>query len=396
MTITVVQDATIDSGAFPSNITAGNSILRGLSWRSPPSVRTFTRQSASFSINPTSTGNFFLVEVICLSGTVTATSMSGGNCTWVQAAAPFTGSTNALTATIFIGTATSTGSSSATVSFSGSTPTVRISAQQFSSTHGAWTVDKTGHIDSAGTNTWASLTPVQTGELYFGYAYDSSTSTNGSTTGYTYFQDSNGNGTAYNPACTGAAQAPTWGDSGQEFGVMLLLKENGPAAITGGHLYQRAVPPVRAVVAHVAGPANAHGPSAVSVVQSTSQPCTNQNAVNFTLGSAPTPGNILVAFCSFSQYPSARTISPPSGSWHLIDNTTDNSGILHRGCLLVCGQGGDGTAWDFTLASSGGTDNSSGALYEITGASNSAPVNQHAAGSNSSSASFTTPSVTRR
>jgi hypothetical protein len=132
---------------------------------------------------------------------------------------------------------------------------------------------------------------------------------------------------------------------------------------------------------------------APSVVQAAGQPCTTQNSVAITLSAAPAPGNMLVAFLSYSQYPSTRTLTVPPG-WTLTDTTTDSGLSLFTASVLWRAvQAGDGASWTFVLVSSG-TDNTSGALYEVTGASTTAPVSQHAAGTNASSSSFTTPGLT--
>ena len=67
-------------------------------------------------------------------------------------------------------------------------------------------------------------------ELYFGAAANSGTAVPGTTPGYTYAVDAAGGGIAYNTDVT-AATAPTWGDTGQEFGLMMLISENPPGAV---------------------------------------------------------------------------------------------------------------------------------------------------------------------
>ena len=116
-----------------------------------------------------------------------------------------------------------------TISWSGTAPGDFVAGHEFSSTVGSWALDTQGHVDSSGTNTWASLTPAGAGELYFGYCADAGSAAAGSTSGYTYEVDAQSNGLAFNPACTGSAQAPVWGDAGQAFGVMVLVKETAAA-----------------------------------------------------------------------------------------------------------------------------------------------------------------------
>ena len=94
----------------------------------------------------------------------------------------------------------------------GSTPsTIRGAGQEFSATSGGWQLDSQASLNSGGTNTWPSLTPAASGELYFGWAYDSGSATGGSTPGYSYFADGNGNGLAYNVSCAEGRQPPRSG-----------------------------------------------------------------------------------------------------------------------------------------------------------------------------------------
>ena len=158
-------------------------------------------------------------------------SISGGGATWTQIGVHVTGSTNSMIATLWMGTVTATGTQTATLNVTGGGPTIRAAGNEFSSTVGSWAVDgsKTT-LDSAGTNTWPSLTPAGSGDLYFGFAIDSGTASAGSTSGYSYHVTTQGNGCCFNPACSAAAQAPVWGDSGHEFGPMVLIRETSAAA----------------------------------------------------------------------------------------------------------------------------------------------------------------------
>ena len=73
-----------------------------------------------------------------------------------------------------------------------------------------------GHIDSAGTNKWASLTPAGPGELYFGYAYDDVGAQAGSTSGFTYLTTPDGTGS---PTTRTARAQPSSRNGGQRAGV---------------------------------------------------------------------------------------------------------------------------------------------------------------------------------
>ena len=108
-----------------------------------------------------------------------------------------------------------------------------------------------------------------------------------------------------------------------------------------------------------------------SVVQFIGYPPTSGSTIPFTLGSTPSVGNVLVAFCAYSQYQTARTIATPSGWVKVDDQTTSNWSMATFTRVVV---GGDGTGYTFTISSGG--DNTAGSLYEVTGASTTTPVNQ--------------------
>lgn len=179
-------------------------------------------------------GNLLVVEVQNFSNsTVWATGLTGGGATWVQAGVKFSGTTNALSAAVFLGTVTTTGSVTITVTWSGTGPAnFGIAGREFHSTVGSWTYDKRGTLDvGAGNANWASLTPTfGAGELYFGYAANLTSATAGSTSGYVYNAtvDGVGNGAAYNLNCPATATFPVWGDAEEAFGIMILVVEGSP------------------------------------------------------------------------------------------------------------------------------------------------------------------------
>ena len=191
--------------------------------------------TTTFSLTPAGTGDLIAVAIINDSNkTVYASSLASTNATWT-AAGHFLASTNTGTGTIFLGKTSSTSTATVTITWSGTAPgTMRNGWQEFTSTVGSWAVDGSlGDIDSAGTNTWVSLTPAGSGDLYFGFAYNNGTASAGSTSGYTYSVDGHGNGMAYNAACTSSAQAPVWADSTQAFGPMVLVRESAGTSVSG-------------------------------------------------------------------------------------------------------------------------------------------------------------------
>jgi hypothetical protein len=162
-----------------------------------------------------------------------ASSLSGAGCTWSQMSVTNTFSAAFVgTGQIFVGQVTSPGAGTITVNFpSSSSQNVRINAQEFGSASGLLTLDKQSHLDSTGTNTWPTLTPSGTDELYFGYCEDQASSAAGSTSGFVYEIDGNGNATGY-CLSVNAAYTPVWGDSSQAAGTMVLV--TGAGAVTPG------------------------------------------------------------------------------------------------------------------------------------------------------------------
>jgi hypothetical protein len=229
--------------------------------------------TTSLTVAPTATGQLVLVEVVAESNTVFCNGISGGNSTWVQLGTNFLGTvTDAYFCSVFAGKSTATGSAAATLTFSGTTPVIRCAGQIFSSTVGSWALDGSqGNLNSAGTNTSPSLTPAGAGDLYFGYFIDEGTATAGATSGYTYDVDAHSNGLCFNPACTSAAQAPVWGDSGLALGVAVLLREaavaTAAAAGAGSVTAKSAQSPTAAVAAAGAvAAANAAVPTGTAAV----------------------------------------------------------------------------------------------------------------------------------
>jgi hypothetical protein len=193
--------------------------------------------NSTFSLTPHNAGDLILLEVVGENTTVLATALASSNVTWAPAGTSFTGAIIHYTGAVFAGTVTSTGTATVTITWNGTAPTARTNGQEFSSTAGSWAFDTQGNLDNTGTNTWPSLTPAVNGELYFGWAEDSGTAAAGSTSGYTYISDAQGNGLAYNLSCpAGVATAPVWGDSGLQFGVMVLMKETGAAFVPAPNL----------------------------------------------------------------------------------------------------------------------------------------------------------------
>jgi hypothetical protein len=183
------------------------------------------------SLTPLAVGDLVWASVNNnVNATSLATALSSANITWT-----FVGN-HAMTAgsaqgqALFVGRVTSTAAATPSVTWSGTAPaTQQWYVEEFRSTAGAWFVQASGFVDSAGATTMASLTPATNGELYVGWCGDSGTAGAGSTPGYVYTgtPTANGNAFTYNLACTPAAQAPNIVSTGGNLtnGGMTLIQE---------------------------------------------------------------------------------------------------------------------------------------------------------------------------
>jgi hypothetical protein len=186
----------------------------------------FSATAKTFTLTPAHVGDFILLGVVSETTADYATSVSSSNVTWSVLVSHTTLSTYAVTH--FIGEVTSASSATVTITTAAGSPTLRIAGQEFSTTAGysALTLDTSGTVSST-TNNLPSLTPGHgAGELYWYYGFASGTATNGSTSGYTYQQDANGNPMVYDASCTSSAQAPTMsGTAAGEYGIAVLIYE---------------------------------------------------------------------------------------------------------------------------------------------------------------------------
>lgn len=182
--------------------------------------------ASSGSITPSAVGDMlFLAIGNGSNSTIVVNSVSSSNATWTQLGTN-TDSLGRFTTSVFLGTSTSTSAGALTLTWSGTAPgVILITCSEFHSTVGAWSVDTSANLNNTGgTATWPTLTPTGVNELYVGYALDTGTSSNGTTSGYTYLSTNGGNSFAFNPAVS-AASHPVWGDSGDVVGQMYLVQE---------------------------------------------------------------------------------------------------------------------------------------------------------------------------
>lgn len=226
----------------PSNVTAGN----------------------AFALTTHNVGN--LIVVINTDHTTTSVpngiSDSLGLATWTKASSDFTNESNTnlnldgspvvWNGNIWFGTVVSVGGPS-TVTFSysgGSTPAFTNSVgMEFTVTSGVWSLDAVGVFNvNTGQSSWPFPSAAGSGELAIGFAWDSSSASSGTTSGWTYNQnaDLTNNGMAYNLSVgPGSVTGPTWADSNECWGLMVLVAEGSPSPPSGV---------VRGALLPVAGP----------------------------------------------------------------------------------------------------------------------------------------------
>lgn len=195
----------------------------------------------SFSLTPGGTGHFILLWVTTESTTQWATALAGSNMTWTVLVAHQVFTTGGVSQTVFIGQCNSTSAANQTITFNTGTPVLRIAWQEFSTTTGyaSITLDASGTIDVASSGKMPPATSTGTARTYGGYVFNNGTGTAGSTSGFTYFVDPNGNQLAYNTSCGSGLQQPNIGDTADgTSGIAVLVREAvtahpGAAALTG-------------------------------------------------------------------------------------------------------------------------------------------------------------------
>lgn len=195
--------------------------------------------ATTLAVNNQAVGNLLLVGVLNTSNnTVWCTGLSGGGATWTPFGVKFSISVFGFPeyATLFAGTVTATGAGTVTPSWSGTAPaSYYLDGHEFHSSVGSWSLDVQGNLDSAGTTSWASLTPASSGELYFGFEDNAGSASGGTTSGYVYNLNPSGLGQAYNLSCpSGVATFPVWADTDGRAGIMVLVQETGGGGAASG------------------------------------------------------------------------------------------------------------------------------------------------------------------
>ena len=196
---------------------------------------------STLAVSPQHVGDMLALTTLTWSGSMYPSSISGGGVTTWSKAVDYPVTADGYDAQIWYGKVTTTGSSTITVNYPGSAPGdwIEFNAQEFSSSAGSgttWGVDQTGTQSNASstTETFPSLSPSGSGELYFGYAdaiggYPSV----GSTSGFTYGITSGANVVAYDTNVSSpSAYQPTASVSPAE--VSLTLAAAFTATGSGG------------------------------------------------------------------------------------------------------------------------------------------------------------------
>jgi RHS repeat-associated protein len=189
--------------------------------------------SSTLSVSPVNTGDIEVLAVQAQPETSAAVaSLSGGGVTTWSKSIAYPGSATGSDIEIWWGKVTATGSSTITVTWSGSTPTYReLDAQEFSGSGATWSVDKTGQASSSTATSYnmASLSPTGTGELYFALAVVGGEAVAGSTSGFSYDVDDNGNLVAYgtNVSAIASPAGSQSGGTGDDSAAVLVINSGG-------------------------------------------------------------------------------------------------------------------------------------------------------------------------
>ena len=193
---------------------------------------------STLSVNPQHVGDAFVLSIGVFPSSPTVSSVSGGGSTWSRV------SYTTVSGDIeeWLGAITTTGSSTITVTFSGSISGVQdeLLAQEFSSSTGSsttWALDVAGNATTSSnstTVTMPTLSPAGSGELYVDYSAVDNSGSAGSTTGFTYDVTSEGSIFAYDPSVSSsvtpiASQSPT--GTYTETAALLTASSSG-----GGHV----------------------------------------------------------------------------------------------------------------------------------------------------------------
>jgi RHS repeat-associated protein len=193
--------------------------------------------NSTLSVSPVTVGDAFVFAAKVKDASVTITGLSGGGATWQK----LTNAGSNPDIELWLGTIATTGSSTITVTYSGSVASdaIELDAQEYTNGTGStttWSQDVVGssnNTTSSTTVTFPTLTPSASHELYVGFARIPNTGVAGSTSGFTYDVTSpNANLYIYNPNVSSAV-SPTGVESpaGTSIAVGALITANSISAV---------------------------------------------------------------------------------------------------------------------------------------------------------------------
>jgi RHS repeat-associated protein len=309
----------VSTTTYPGNSTTATSSADHFTYSSPVATISAVGSLANtagtgvttLSVSPQHSGDLMALLIKDSSSSITTSSVSGGGVsTWTRAEGPYTGYASH-DLELWTGTVTTTGSSTVTVTFSGSVSSIHtgISAQEFSASSGSsttWGIDTgAGKSNASSTTvTYPTLTPAGSGELYFGYAVVANTGSGGSTSGFTYATSTDGDVAAYDTSVSSSV-TPTASQSpaGVSGAVAIFVTASGSSSTT---------PTVTAV-----SPTSGYTPGGTSVTVT---------GTNFIAVTAVTFG--ATAATSFTvTSPTSITALSPAGSSGTVDVTVSVQGL---------------------------------------------------------------------
>ncbi len=188
---------------------------------------------SALSVSPVNVGDAFVLAAKVKDASVTISSVSGGGATWSK----LTNAGSNPDVELWLGTITTPGSSTITVTYSGSvtSDTIELDAQEYTNGTGSsttWSQDVVGSSNNTSSSTsvtFPTLTPSASHELYVGFARMDNTGSAGSTSGFTYDVTSpNNNLYIYNPNVSSAVSPTgTQSPAGTSIAVGALISASG-------------------------------------------------------------------------------------------------------------------------------------------------------------------------
>ena len=234
---TGTQDITVTDTAGTSAVTAADQFVYSSGSGGSGSISAVGGLADSqgngvktLSVKPATTGDVLVLTTKISSASVTATSVSGGGTnTWTKAASFKDNASHELG--IWFAPITSVGTSTITVTYSGSvtSTSIELTAQEFTTGQGAstsWSLDVASGQNNPTSAAVASptLTSATSGELYVGYSRSPGQVLPGSTAGVTYDETTLGNILLYDTNVSGtitptSTQSPA--DTSSTIGALL-------------------------------------------------------------------------------------------------------------------------------------------------------------------------------